>query len=160
MPSILDLSALTTFFQYFTALFGAFLAALWLSMVFWTYRDIRARTEDRLIHALAALITAVMGPFGLVIYLILRPLETMEQTYQRALEEEALLTEIESTALCPGCGLQIQDEWQVCPSCHTHLRKACVECGRMMELQWQVCPYCGTPAPGVRTETEAAGLAD
>ena len=95
------MSSLTTFFQYFTALLGAFLAALWLALIFWTYRDIRSRTQDRLVQILAALLAAVMGPFGVLIYLILRPRLTIDQEYQHTLEEEALLTEIEDESICP-----------------------------------------------------------
>jgi hypothetical protein len=46
-----DLSGWLTFFQYLAAVFGAFVVALWLALIFWTYRDIRSRTPDRLIHA-------------------------------------------------------------------------------------------------------------
>ncbi len=148
----MNLSSATTAFQYLTALFGAFLAALWLSLIFWTYRDIRSRTQDALVQILAALTTGVMGPFGLVIYLILRPSQTIDQAYQHTLEEEALLTEIEEQPICPGCGNRTRADWQLCPNCHTHLRKGCENCGRLLELSWQICPYCGTPVAGVRAE--------
>lgn len=154
MSSILDLSSLTTFFQYLTAALGAFLAALWLSLIFWTYRDIRSRTSDRLVQILAALLAAVLGPFGVMVYLILRPRQTIDEVYQHTLEEEALLAEIEENALCPGCGSRTHPEWQLCPTCHTHLRKGCEHCGRMMELSWQICPYCETPVKGVRAESQ------
>lgn len=150
---MLDLSSLTTVFQYLTALLGAFLVALWLSLIFWTYRDIRSRTEDRLIQALAAVLTAVMGPLGLLIYLVMRPLQTIDEAYQRTLEEEALLAEIEEQHLCPGCSGRTEPDWLICANCHTRLRKSCGSCGRLMDLSWQVCPYCGTPVPGARTET-------
>ena len=103
--------------------------------------------------ALAALLAAVMGPFGVLIYLILRPRLTIDQEYQHTLEEEALLTEIEDESICPGCGGRTHADWQLCPTCHTHLRKDCDHCGRLMELSWQVCPYCGTPVDEVTAET-------
>ena len=34
---------------------GAFLAALWISLVIWTYRDIRTRARDPLVQTLATL---------------------------------------------------------------------------------------------------------
>lgn len=147
-----DLSSWVTFVQYLTAAFGAFVVALWLGLIFWTFRDIRSRTQDRMIHLLAALLAALMGPLGYVVYLILRPLQTLEDAYQRTLEEEALLAEIEEKPVCPACSTRTQPDWLVCPNCHTRLRKSCSHCGRLMELPWQVCPYCGTLAPGVRTE--------
>jgi RNA polymerase subunit RPABC4/transcription elongation factor Spt4 len=152
MSPAFSISSLGNLFTYFTAFFGAFLAATWLSLVFWTYRDIRSRSQDRLAHIFAALVVAVLNLFGLVIYLILRPPQTLNEAYQHTLEEEALLSQIEERSSCPGCGTHIHDDWQVCPHCHTRLRKSCARCGRLMELPWQICPYCSTPAPGVRTE--------
>ncbi len=152
MPPSLDLSSLQTTLTTLTALFGAFLAALWLSLVFWVYRDIGARSRDRLVRILATLVAAVLGPPGLAVYLILRPPMTLNQIYQHTLEEEALLTEVEEHPVCPGCGARTLPEWQLCPTCHTRLRKPCNRCGRLMELPWKLCPYCGTPAPGVRSD--------
>jgi RNA polymerase subunit RPABC4/transcription elongation factor Spt4 len=148
----MTLTSTTTLIQYLTALFGAFLAALWLSLVFWTYRDIRSRTQDQLVQILAALTVGVMGPFGLLIYLILRPSLTIDEAYQHTLEEESLLAEIEDQPICPGCGNRTRTDWLLCPNCHTHLRKSCGNCARLLELSWQICPYCATPVPGVRAE--------
>lgn len=133
---------------YSTAFLGAFLAATWLALVFWTYRDIRSRSDDAFLHILATTLVLLLGPAGLLVYLILRPPDTLDQVYQRTLEEEALLAEIEDRTLCPGCGHVIHPEWEICPSCHTRLRKKCVSCGRLMELSWQLCPFCGTATDG------------
>ena len=38
---------------------GAFLAALWISLVIWTYRDIRTRARDPLVQTLATLLVAL-----------------------------------------------------------------------------------------------------
>jgi RNA polymerase subunit RPABC4/transcription elongation factor Spt4 len=131
---------------------GAFLAALWVALVVWTYRDIRNRARDRLVHILAPLLVAVLNLPGVLVYLILRPQRTLEEEYQRTLEEEALLQEIEDQLLCPGCERRVKDDWQVCPNCQTKLRKACHACGKLMELPWNICPYCATPVPGIRRE--------
>ncbi len=152
MPPVINLSSLGNLLTYLTAFFGAFLAALWLSLVFWTLRDIRSRSQDRLVHILASLVVAVLILPGLVIYMILRPRQTLNEAYGHTLEEEALLSQIEDRPACPGCGARLRSDWQVCPNCHTRLRKPCTHCSRLMELPWQICPYCGTLAPGVRTE--------
>ena len=132
---------------------GAFIAALWIALVIWTYRDIRSRARDPLVQILSALLVAVLNLPGVLVYLILRPQRTLEEEYQRTLEEEALLQALEDLPLCPGCERRVKDDWQVCPNCHTKLKKPCNECGKLMELPWNICPYCGTPAPGVRRET-------
>lgn len=131
---------------------AAFLVALWLSLIIWTYRDIRSRARDPLIRILAIIIVALLFLPGVVVYLILRPSRTLEDEYQHTLEEEALLQSIEDVPLCPGCGRRIKATWTVCPNCHTRLKKTCHQCRKLMELSWNICPFCGTPAPGMRRE--------
>lgn len=143
------LSGLTLLLTGFGA---AFLAALWISLVIWTYRDIRTRTRDTLMQVLAAVLTGILSIPGVLVYLILRPPRTLEEEYQRTLEEEALLQALEDLPLCPGCERRVKDDWLVCPNCHTKLKKNCHNCGKLMELSWNLCPYCGTPAPGMRIE--------
>jgi hypothetical protein len=150
---IFDPSSVGNFVLFLTAWAGAFIAALWLSLVIWTYRDIRHRARDPLARILAVLVVAVLFLPGIVIYWILRPSRTMEEEYQQTLEEEALLQAIEDASLCPGCGRRIKENWVVCPGCHTKLKKNCHQCGKLMELPWNLCPYCGTPAPGMRRES-------
>ncbi len=147
-----DPTSLSNFMLFLAAWGGAFFAALWLSLVIWTYRDIRQRARDPLARILAVLVVAVLFLPGSVIYLILRPPRTLEEEYQHTLEEEALLQSIEESTLCPGCSRRIKENWTVCPNCHTKLRKNCHKCGKLMELPWNLCPFCGTPAPGMRRE--------
>ncbi len=134
------------------ALGAAFLAALWLSLIFWTFRDIRLRSRDRLARLLAVLVVAVLFVPGVLIYFVLRPPNTQEEEYQRTLEEESLLQTIEENPLCPGCSRRVKEEWVACPNCHTRLRKPCHHCGKLMDLSWNLCPYCATPVPGMRKE--------
>jgi RNA polymerase subunit RPABC4/transcription elongation factor Spt4 len=138
--------------QVAVAFAAAFIAALWLSLILWTYRDISRRSRDVLLRFLASLVVLVLFLPGVLIYLILRPQNTLEQEYQQTLEEEALLQTIEDVPLCPGCGRKVEKEWTVCPNCHTRLKKSCHECGKLMELSWNLCPYCGAPEPGMRIE--------
>jgi RNA polymerase subunit RPABC4/transcription elongation factor Spt4 len=148
----LNPNSLSNFMLFLAAWGGAFLAALWLSLVIWTYRDIRQRARDPLARILAVLVVAVLFLPGIVVYLILRPPRTLEEDYQHSLEEEALLQSIEESAVCPGCGRRVKDSWIICPSCQTKLKKNCHHCGKLMELPWNICPFCGTAAPGMRRE--------
>jgi RNA polymerase subunit RPABC4/transcription elongation factor Spt4 len=145
-----DPSLMSSLILVLTGFGAAFLAALWVSLVIWTYRDIRTRSRDTLVQTLATLLVAVLNLPGILVYLILRPPRTLEEEYQRTLEEEALLQALEDLPLCPGCERRVKDEWQVCPNCHTKLKKTCENCDRLMELPWNICPYCGTPAAGMR----------
>jgi RNA polymerase subunit RPABC4/transcription elongation factor Spt4 len=134
------------------AFFGAFFVALWASLVIWTFRDMRARTRDAFAQFLAALMVLVLGPFGIILYFILRPRETLSEKFERSLEEEALLQDIEERQICPGCKQPIQPDYVLCPICHTHLRAPCIHCGRLIHPRWSLCPYCAQgqePIPGL-----------
>jgi RNA polymerase subunit RPABC4/transcription elongation factor Spt4 len=131
-------------FVVIAAFLGAFLAALWLGLVIWTFRDIRSRSRDIFAQILATLVVAILNLPGLLIYMMVRPRETLAEAYDRSLEEEALLQSIEERESCPGCGQRTESEWIICPHCHTRLKKHCHHCGRVLQLHWTVCPYCGT----------------
>ena len=140
LPSLESITSLLTIFA---AVLGALLAALWLSLIIWAFRDMRHRSRDPFAQILAALLVALLPFVGIIIYLILRPPETLAEAYERALEEEALLQEIEERPTCPGCSRTIDPNWILCPHCHTRLRKACPDCNSLMELPWTLCPFCG-----------------
>ncbi len=149
---VFDPSSLNDFLLIAAAWGGAFIASFWLSLLVWTYRDIRSRVKDPLVRILAVLVVAVLFLPGIVVYLILRPPQTMEEEYQHMLEEEALLQAIEERSACPGCGRHTAEDWIVCPNCHTKLMKNCHACDRLLKLSWSLCPYCATPEPGKRRE--------
>ena len=148
----LDPTTLSKLVMTGTAFAAAFLAALWLSIIIWTYRDIRKRSNDAFLKILSTLVVTILFLPGVLIYFILRPPQTLDEEYQMTLEEEALLQTIEDRPLCPGCGRQVNERWTVCPNCHTRLKKQCLKCNELMELPWDLCPFCGTPAPGKRRE--------
>jgi len=137
------LDTLVAYSTFCFAIVGALMAAVWLSLIIWTFRDMRARSRDPFAQILATLVVALLPLVGLLVYLILRPRETLADSYDRALEEEALLQEIEEKPVCPGCSRTIDHNWILCPHCHTRLHKACPDCNSLMELQWNLCPFCG-----------------
>lgn len=132
---------------------GAVLTAFWVGSIIWTYKDTRARSRDPLASVAASLMVALLPFAGVLIYIMLRPHETLADAYERSLEEEALLQEIEEKPACPGCGRSVKNEWQVCPYCHTKLKKPCFHCGNVLELSWNICPYCATPQVGYAEQT-------
>jgi RNA polymerase subunit RPABC4/transcription elongation factor Spt4 len=123
---------------------AAVVIAFWLALVVWTWRDMRARSRDVIGQVVAAVSVIILFVPGLFVYLLLRPRETITEAYERSLEEEALLQEIEEHQQCPGCGQRLREDWQVCPACHTRVRKPCRACGRLLDLTWELCPHCAT----------------
>ncbi len=145
MPQLEDIG---TILLAIVAFISAFTAAFWASLVIWTFRDMRLRSRDIFAQLLASLVVLIFGPLGLLIYLILRPQETLSDAYARTLEEEALLQDIsEERPVCPECKHRIEPDFIICPACRTELRKACPNCGRLMLMRWEVCPYCAEPYP-------------
>ena len=122
---------------------GVILTALHGGIIVWTVRDMRARSRDVLALILAVLLVALIPVFGFIVYLMLRPRETLAEAYERSLEQEALLQAIEEPETCPGCGQRVRGDFVFCPSCHTRLKQVCTTCNRPLHLHWAICPYCG-----------------
>jgi RNA polymerase subunit RPABC4/transcription elongation factor Spt4 len=127
---------------------AAFVVAFWASLVVWTFRDIRARTQDFLSQVLATVLVAVFPFVGVFIYMVLRPRQTLAEIYERQLEEESLLAEMTERQTCTNCHARIETDFQVCPSCGQKLKRSCPKCERLLELRWTFCPYCATNLTG------------
>lgn len=128
--------------QILLALGGAYLVALWFVLVVWTYRDIESRSKNVVTQIFSTLLVVLFWVPGVLLYMILRPKETLDSTFQRSLEEEYLLQDLEELPLCPSCERYVQDDFVLCPHCHTTLRDSCHSCGKLVDLTWTVCPYC------------------
>lgn len=125
----------------------AYAVVLSIGAIYWTYRDVRGRTRDGWAQAVSVLLVALFNMPGLLLYLILRPHETLNEAYERKLEAEALMREMpEERPACPSCQRSISEEFIVCPQCRTKLRQPCATCDRPLKLNWTACPYCATPS--------------
>ena len=159
MPDIQIPNIVLVGLQLMLAFGGAFFLAVWVSLVIWTFRDVRSRSRDVFAIVLATLMVVIFGPLGVLLYFLLRPADTLTDIYGRSLEEEALLQDLEERAVCPGCRRKIEMGWLVCPDCHTILKKKCLDCGQLLHLRWDICPYCVAPAEEmVDVEEELAAI--
>ena len=130
------------------AIFGAFLFAFWVSMGIWTFNDIRSRSRDWLAMLLACLLVLIFPIVGLVLYMMIRPKDTLAEIYDRALEEEALLRELETAKACHQCGSPTHEAWIFCPTCHAQLQYSCANCGNLVRTEWDICVMCGATQRG------------
>ncbi len=123
-----------------------FLIVLYGAIVFWTYRDAVRRGAMGWFWALVVAMFFPIFPFpGLIIYLIARPAESVDDARERELEIHAKETSLaRDYEVCPACSKPVEKEFLICPSCMKKLRKSCTECGRALKLPWTVCPYCKT----------------
>jgi hypothetical protein len=127
---------------------------LWVAAVVWTYRDIASRTRDPFSQTVALVLVLVFSLPGLLLYLILRPKNTMADQYDRQLEAEALLHEIQEQATCPSCRRKIEADYIACPYCRTSLRVPCDSCGKALATTWVLCPYCAEPRTSASPKRE------
>jgi hypothetical protein len=124
-----------------------YVVLLWLGTAYWAFRDMQARTENPILPYFAAALIIFFTPllfvFAVVLYLIVRPRETLAEVYERSLAEESLLAEVEKNELCPVCRDRVDPEWLVCPNCRTRLHRVCPSCNRLADPTWPLCAYCG-----------------
>ena len=143
------MSVILPLLDIFKWVFGAYVVLLWMATVIWTYRDIHARHEETLLQVLAVSAVLLVPFAGLVIYMMLRPRQTIAERYERSLEEEYLRHDIEEQFVCPQCQRGIEHEFILCPHCHTALRRRCISCDHVIDLTWAICPYCGDDGSGL-----------
>ena len=128
--------------QFSLRFLGLYIFALYLAVVFWTVRDAQQRTENAVLPYVAGGVVTVLPLLGLFLYLIVRPRETLHEGYERQLAEESLLAEAERRSVCPSCKARVDDEFLLCPSCRTRLRRRCPSCAKLIKPEWTICPYC------------------
>lgn len=138
-------------------LFGSYFLIMWLSSIAWVYRDVRQRTDDMATQIVAIAIAVVFPIAGLPVYLVLRPRETLQDSYDRQLEENVILTELHNQNVCSNCRRPAQPDFVVCAHCATALKQACQQCGRLLHVQWRHCPYCAAPRVTARPRSEIEG---
>jgi hypothetical protein len=157
---IWDAGAWLTAAQFAGLIIGTYIIILWVALVAWTYRDIRGRTTDTSMQGICTALTAVFFIPGLLLYIAVRPQETLAEAYSRKIEEEAFLREIQRQPACPACRRSVENDFNACPHCAASLREACASCGEPVAMAWIACPCCGaareaqpvvsTAAPGFK----------
>ena len=86
-----------------------FVVVFWLATAFWVLKDARRRIDDPWLVGMAALLGLVPPFVGPIIYLFLRPPDSIEERRDRELENRALEERLAENDL----------RWQVCPYCAT-----------------------------------------
>jgi RNA polymerase subunit RPABC4/transcription elongation factor Spt4 len=126
---------------------GLYLVIIWLACAYWAFRDMQQRSDNPILPYVAAagiiLFTPIFFVFAYWIYKLVRPHEKIGETWERNLAEEALLAEVESIHHCPTCERRIDDEWIICPTCRTRLKRVCPNCSRLVGMDWSLCAWCG-----------------
>lgn len=113
-----------------------------LALVFWTWRDAERRGAMAWFWALVVLLFNIPG---WIVYMVVRPPESLADARERELEIRAREAELQRRfPVCPACMKPVEEDYLICPSCMKKLKKECIGCGRPLKLDWTVCPYCKT----------------
>ena len=120
------------------------IAALYVLSIALVVRDAHLRGTNWVVWGIVSIIPIV----GLVAYCLLRPsllqIDRDEQELEIAYKQRAL----QKYGNCAVCGCPVEDDFIVCPSCHTPLKNQCARCGKPLDPAWSMCPYCATPVNG------------
>jgi len=119
------------------------LGVLYLASIFWTFADARRRIDDPLLIVCATL--AAFFPFiGVLVYVIVRPPEYLDDVRLRELEMTAAEARLASLdySLCPHCDYEVQSDYLRCPSCMRKLKERCYSCSKPIDPAWRICPFC------------------
>jgi RNA polymerase subunit RPABC4/transcription elongation factor Spt4 len=122
-----------------------FVVVFWLATVWWVYKDARRRIEDTWLVGTAVVLPLVAPFIGVLVYMLFRPPEYIEDVRERELEIKAMEERLARRDLhCPVCRAEVGPDFLVCPVCTTKLKQACSNCKAPLEALWQICPYCET----------------
>jgi RNA polymerase subunit RPABC4/transcription elongation factor Spt4 len=126
---------------------GIYIVIIWLASAYWAFRDMQGRSANPVVPYLAAGLVIAFTPifflFGVIVYRIVRPQERLGEAYERSLAEDALIAEIEQIEHCATCGRKVHEDWIICPTCRTRLKRVCPHCSKLVGLDWSLCAWCG-----------------
>lgn len=115
---------------------------LWFFVVFWVWTDSRDRTRNMLFSLISVILVLPFNLFGLLIYLIIRPKDTIESLFWTDLERRYLIHETADLGDCNQCGYQMSPDFNACPQCAFPTRHPCPGCENMVRTDWKFCPTC------------------
>ncbi|HOV17432.1 MAG TPA: zinc-ribbon domain-containing protein [Candidatus Dojkabacteria bacterium] len=130
-------------FNMFGTLFIVALVVFWLVIIGWVWVDSSERTSKKGLKIGYILLVIFFNIFGLIIYLIIRPSETIEEIYWEDLERRYLKYETSELGDCPRCGSQLYPGYVFCTNCGYRLKVKCPQCGVLIDKDHVFCEYCG-----------------
>ncbi len=131
-------------FNLFSFVLGVIILLFWLVIIGWVWIDSGERTSKTSIRVVYLLLVIFLNIPGLIIYLIVRPSETIEQIYWADLERRYLKYETAELGDCPKCGHQLLPRYVHCSNCGNEIKRKCPKCGVLINKDHKFCENCGT----------------
>lgn len=117
-----------------------YIVLMWLAVVVWTLRDITTRSSNLLVILSTTLFVAVGTVPALIIYLLIRPSQTLEDNRNKDLFYASVLDQ--RVSICEDCHGLVRTSFQYCPHCSNNLGKKCPNCNKKINPTWKYCPGC------------------
>jgi hypothetical protein len=143
-------------FSFVWQIFFYGLIVFWLVVLYWVWLDSGDRTSNKIVRCSYVLLVAVLNVIGLIIYLIIRPEQTIEEIYWADLERRYLKYETAELGDCPQCGRQLFPGYTFCPNCRYQIKKRCKNCQVFIDKKNKFCPHCGQEVKKRRSPEEAS----
>ena len=131
-------------FNMFGSILFVLLVVFWLVLIGWVWIDSGERTSNLTIRIVYLALVLILNIPGLIIYLIIRPSETIDQIYWADLERRYLKYETSELGDCSKCGGQLLPGYVFCTNCGNEIKKKCPNCSVMISKGSKFCAYCGT----------------
>ncbi len=130
-------------FNIFGTLLIVALVVFWFVIIGWVWVDSSERTSKKGLKIGYILLVIFFNIFGLIIYLIIRPSETIEEIYWEDRERRYLKYETSELGDCPKCSSQLYPGYVFCTNCGYRLKVKCPQCGVLVDKDHIFCEYCG-----------------
>jgi RNA polymerase subunit RPABC4/transcription elongation factor Spt4 len=132
--------------------FAIYFCVVWIALIIWVARDILQRSNNKFLQVFCILIMILFTPFGVFLYLIIRPGKNVYENLAGEIEEnleilqdlihERIGHNTMTDIYCPSCQHSVESDYMVCPNCSENLKHTCHECHKEVRENWAVCPYC------------------
>ena len=130
-------------FNIFSFILVLLFVIFWLVIIGWVWIDSSERTSDKNRRFIYVFLVIILNIPGLIIYLIVRPSETIEEIYWADLERRYIKFETAELGDCPKCGHQLYPGYVFCTNCGYEIKKRCPKCNVLVDKDHKFCEFCG-----------------
>ncbi len=120
-----------------------FFLVLWMYCGFFMFYDSIKRFGKSPWVFFLLVIGLLFGPFALVLYLIARPRQTLEDKAFMHLERRFFYNEASKVLHCLNCDTYVLENHVFCTQCGTQNRYKCPKCGALGDYDDKYCWKCG-----------------
>lgn len=137
---------------------GLYLVMLYLALVAWVAKDITTRSQSFPVILTTVFFVLVGNIPALVIYLLVRPDATLDESKAQNLFHSSILDK--KITNCGECGCLVRTDYKYCPSCSSEVNHRCSQCDHLVNPTWRYCTFCNyrlIPEPWYIVWPQAAG---